>query len=163
MGQGAGSFLVSGRIAGASAAVLRVSALARLASVRAEGGLAGGGEFYFWVGIRMRVAAGKDWLMDKEVWTTPGGMYKVITFTPDGYDENETREERAERVGLDLSVLQKEDDETPEEKAERVARASAEVKELFEEIGFTPTEEQKAEVEALWEYMGWQTPNSEEG
>ena len=83
----------------------------------------------------------------------------MITVVPDGY-EGGTREEWAERLGLDLSVFQREDNETPEEKAERVARASAEVDALFEEIGFTPTEEQMAEVEALWEYMGWQkTPN----
>ena len=100
---------------------------------------------------------------DKEVWTTPRGMYKVITFTPDGYDENETREERAERVGLDLSVFQMRGRRDPGGEGGTRRAASAEVKELFEEIGFTPTEEQKAEVEALWEYMGWQTPNSEAG
>ena len=101
--------------------------------------------------------------MATEVWTSPRGHYKVITVIPDGY-ENETREEWAERLGLDLSVFQIEDNETPEEKAERVARASAEVDALFEEIGFTPTEEHIAEVDALCEYIGWQkTPNGEAG
>ena len=101
--------------------------------------------------------------MADKIWTSPGGTYKVITVIPDGYDENETREEWAERLGLDLSVFQMEDDETLEEKAERVARASAEVKALFEEIGFTPTEEQIAEADAFFEYVGWKTPNGEEG
>ena len=101
--------------------------------------------------------------MADKVWTSPRGHYKVITVVPDGY-EGGTREEWAERLGLDLSVFQREDNETPEEKAERVARASADLDALFEEMGLTPTEEDIAEVEALWEYMGWQkTPNGEVG
>ena len=104
----------------------------------------------------MRVAVGKEWLMEKEVWTSPGGTYTVITFTPDGYDENETREERAERLGLDLSVFQIEDNETPEEKKQRIAQALAENKKLFEEQGWNwePTPEERAELDALREHLG---------
>ena len=69
--------------------------------------------------------------MAVEVWTSPGGAYQVKRHIPDGY-ENETREEWAERLGLDLSVFQREDTETPEEKAQRVAEALAENEKFFE-------------------------------
>ena len=100
--------------------------------------------------------------MATEVWTSPRGHYKVITVIPDGY-ENETREEWAERLGLDLSVFQREDNETPEEKAERVAKALADNKRLFEEQGWRweRTPEEQAELDALWEYLGESSPNGE--
>ena len=101
--------------------------------------------------------------MEKEVWTSPGGTYTVITFTPDGYDENETREERAERMGLDLSVFQIEDNETPEEKKQRIAQALAENKKLFEEQGWNweRTPEEQAEVDALFKHLGIRSWNGE--
>ena len=94
--------------------------------------------------------------MEKKVWTSPGGTYKVITFIPDGYDENETREERAERMGLDFSVFQIEDNETPEEKKQRIAQARADHKEYFEEQGWSweRTPEERAELDALRERLG---------
>ena len=100
--------------------------------------------------------------MAKEVWTSPGGMYKSITFIPDGY-ENETREEWAERLGLDLSVFQIEDNETPEEKKQRVAQALADHKEYFEEQGWNwePTPEERAELDALRERLGIPRRNGE--
>ena len=95
-----------------------------------------------------------------EVWTSPGGTYQVKRHIPDGY-ENETREEWAERLGLDLSVFQYEDPETPEEKAQRVAEAVAENKKFFEEQGWTRTPEQQAELDALMEHFGFRKPNGE--
>ena len=70
---------------------------------------------------------------------------------------------REERLGLDLSVFQIEDNETPEERAERIARSMAELDEWFEEVGLQPTEEDEAELDTLCEHMGWQTPNGEAG
>ena len=101
--------------------------------------------------------------MEKEVWTSPGGTYTVITFTPDGYDENETREERAERMGLDLSVFQIEDNETPEEKKQRIAQALADHKEFFEEQGWNwePTPEEQVELDAVFERLGIRSWNGE--
>lgn len=95
-----------------------------------------------------------------EVWTSPGGTYKVTKYIPDGY-ENQTREEWAERLGLDLSVFQDEDPETPKEKAQRVAEAVAENKRFFEEQGWTRTPEQEAELDALMERLGYRNPNGE--
>ena len=101
--------------------------------------------------------------MADKIWTSPRGEYKVITVIPDGYDENETREEWAERLGLDLSVFQMEDDETPEEQAERVAKALADNKEFFEEQGWRweRTPEEQAELDALFEYLGIRNRNGE--
>ena len=98
--------------------------------------------------------------MALEVWTSPGGTYQVKRHIPDGY-ENETREEWAERLGLDLSVFQHEDTETPEEKAQRVAEAVAENKKIFEEQGWTRTPEQQAELDALMEHFGFRNPDGE--
>ena len=100
--------------------------------------------------------------MAKEVWTSPGGTYTVTTFIPDGY-ENETREEWAERLGLDLSVFQIEDNETPEEKKQRIAQALAENKKLFEEQGWNweRTPEEQAEVDALFKHLGIRSWNGE--
>ena len=95
-----------------------------------------------------------------EVWTSPGGTHRVISYTPDGY-EDETREEWAERLGLDLSVFQHEDTETPEEKAQRISEALAENKKFFEEQGWTRTPEQQAELDAVMEYLGLINPDGE--
>lgn len=95
-----------------------------------------------------------------EVWTSPEGTHQVISYTPDGY-ENETREEWAERLGLDLSVFQHEDTETPEEKTRRIAKALADNEKFFEEQGWTSTPEQEAELDALMEYLGFRNPNGE--
>ena len=98
--------------------------------------------------------------MAVEVWTSPGGTYQIKRHIPDGY-ENETREEWAERLGLDLSVFQHEDTETPEEKAQRIAEAVAENKKFFEEQGWTRTPEQQAELDALMEHLGFRNPDGE--
>ena len=95
--------------------------------------------------------------MAVEVWTSPGGTYQVKRHIPDGY-ENETREEWAERLGLDLSVFQREDTETPEEKAQRVAEAVAELDAFIEENGLMVTEEEQAEIDAVLEHLGYRIP-----
>ncbi len=95
--------------------------------------------------------------MAVEVWTSPGGTYQVKRHIPDGY-ENETREEWAERLGLDLSVFQHEDTETPEEKAQRVAEAVAELDAFIEESGLMVTEEEQAEIDAVLEHLGYRIP-----
>ena len=95
--------------------------------------------------------------MAVEVWTSPGGTYQVKRHIPDGY-ENETREEWAERLGLDLSVFQHEDTETPEEKAQRVAEAVAELDVFIEENGLMVTEEEQAEIDAVLEHLGYRIP-----
>ena len=95
--------------------------------------------------------------MAVEVWTSPGGTYQVKRHIPDGY-ENETREEWAERLGLDLSVFQHEDTETPEEKAQRVAEAVAELDAFIEENGLMVTEEEQAEIDAVLEHLGYRIP-----
>lgn len=95
-----------------------------------------------------------------EVWTSPGGTHRVLSYTPDGY-ENETREEWAERLGLDLSGFQDEDPETPDEKAQRVAEASAELRAYIEEEGLTLSKEEHAELAALFEHLGYRVPNNE--
>ena len=100
--------------------------------------------------------------MAVEVWTSPGGTYQVKRHIPDGY-ENETREEWAERLGLDLSVFQHEDTETPEEKAQRVAEAVAELDTFIEENGLMVTEEEQAEIDAVLEHLGYRVPNGEVG
>ena len=98
--------------------------------------------------------------MAVEVWTSPGGTYQVKRHIPDGY-ENETREEWAERLGLDLSVFQHEDTETPEEKAQRVAEAVAELKAFREEEGLTLSAEEHAELVALFKHLGYRVPDDE--
>ena len=98
--------------------------------------------------------------MAVEVWTSPGGTYQVKRHIPDGY-ENETREEWAERLGLDLSVFQHEDTETPEEKAQRVAEAVAELKAFREEEGLTLSAEEHAELVALFNHLGYRVPDDE--
>ena len=98
--------------------------------------------------------------MAVEVWTSPGGTYQVKRHIPDGY-ENETREEWAERLGLDLSVFQHEDTETPEEKAQRVAEAVAELDAFREEEGLTLSAEEHAELVALFNHLGYRVPNGE--
>ena len=95
--------------------------------------------------------------MAVEIWTSPGGTYQVKRHIPDGY-ENETREEWAERLGLDLSVFQHEDTETPEEKAQRVAEAVAELDAFIEENGLMVTEEEQAEIDAVLEHLGYRIP-----
>jgi len=92
-----------------------------------------------------------------EVWTSPGGTYQVKRHIPDGY-EDETREEWAERLGLDLSVFQHEDTETPEEKAQRVAEAVAELDAFIEENDLMVTEEEQAEIDAVLEHLGYRIP-----
>ena len=97
-----------------------------------------------------------------EEWTSPGGTYKEIKVIPEEY-EHETREEWAERLGLDLSVFQrKTDNETPEERAERIKRDLAELDAYLEEIGWSLTEEEQAEVDAVLKRMGLPTSDSEE-
>ena len=93
-----------------------------------------------------------------EEWTSPGGTYKETTFIYEEY-EHETREEWAERLGLDLSVFQRTTiNETPEEKAERVKRQVAELDAYLEEICWSITEEEQAEVDAVLQRMGLGSP-----
>ena len=98
--------------------------------------------------------------MAVEVWTSPGGTYQVKRHIPDGY-ENETREEWAERLGLDLSVFQHEDTETPEEKAQRISEAVAELDAFIEEEGLTLSAEEHAELVALFNHLGYRVPDGE--
>ncbi len=98
--------------------------------------------------------------MAVEVWTSPGGTYQVKRHIPDGY-ENETREEWAERLGLDLSVFQREDTETPEEKAQRITEAVAELDAFIEEEGLTLSAEEHAELVALFDHLGYRVPDDE--
>ena len=96
-----------------------------------------------------------------EEWTSPGGTYKETTFIYEEY-EHETREEWAERIGLDISVFQRPtNNETPEERAERIKRDVAELDAYLEEIGCPITEEEQAEVDAVLKRMG--LPPSAEG
>lgn len=98
--------------------------------------------------------------MAVEIWTSPGGTYQVKKYIPDGY-ENQTREEWAERLGLDLSVFQYEDPETPDEKDRRVAEAVAELSAFSEEEGLTLSKEEQAELAALFRHLGYRVPNGE--
>ncbi len=98
--------------------------------------------------------------MPIEVWTSPGGTHRVTKYIPDGY-ENETREEWAERLGLDLSVFQHEDPRTPEERAQQRAEALAENEKFFREQGWTITPEEQSELDALMEHMGLINPDGE--
>ena len=92
--------------------------------------------------------------MRVEEWTSPGGTYKEIRVIPEEY-EHETREEWAERLGLDISVFQRPtNNETPEERAERIAEARAEIAEIRKERGVEITPEEQAEVDAVMERMG---------
>ena len=88
-----------------------------------------------------------------EEWTSPLGNYREIRVVPEEY-EHETREEWAERLGLDLSVFQRKNKETPEEKAKRIAEATAENQKLLEEWGYVQTPEMRAELDAVLERMG---------
>ena len=96
-----------------------------------------------------------------EEWTSPLGTYKEIKVIPEEY-EHETREEMAERLGLDLSLFQRPtNNETPEERAKRIAEAKAEIAEIRKEWGVEVTPEEQAEVDAVMERMGF--PPSAEG
>ena len=89
-----------------------------------------------------------------EEWTSPGGTYREIKVIPEEY-EHETREEMAERLGLDLSVFQrKPNNETYEERAERIAKARAEIAEIRKEWGMEITPEEQAELDVVLERMG---------
>lgn len=95
-----------------------------------------------------------------EEWTSPSGKLREIKVIPEEY-EHETREEMAERLGLDLSVFQhKPNNETPEEKAERISKARAENKEILKEWGVEITPEVQADVDAVMERMGLRSLNS---
>ena len=97
-----------------------------------------------------------------EEWTSPGGTYKELEVIYEEY-EHETREEWAERLGLDISLFQrKTDNETPEERAERIKKDVAEFDAYLEEIGWSITEEEQAEVDAVLKRMGILTSDSEE-
>ena len=99
--------------------------------------------------------------MPVEVWTSPHGHFKVDRVLPEKGYENETREEWAERLGLDLSVFQYEDPRTPEERAKSRAEALAELDAYIKEEGLELNEEQQTDFEAFLEYVGWDRPNSE--
>ena len=97
-----------------------------------------------------------------EEWAGPSGKVREIKVIPEEY-EHETREEMAERLGLDISLFQrKTDNETPEERAERIKRDVAELDAYLEEIGWSITEEEQAEVDAVLKRMGIPTSDSEE-
>ena len=98
--------------------------------------------------------------MPIEVWTSPGGTHQVTKYIPEGY-ENETREEWAERLGLDLSVFQYEDPRTPEERAQQRAEAVAEMEAYRKAEGLLLTEEEQAELAALAEHLGLKAPTGE--
>ena len=97
-----------------------------------------------------------------EEWAGPSGKVREIKVIPEEY-EHETREEMAERLGLDISLFQrKTDNETPEERAERIKKDVAEFDAYLEEIGWSITEEEQAEVDAVLKRMGLPTSDSEE-
>ena len=98
--------------------------------------------------------------MPKEVWTSPHGHFQITRHIPEGYN-GETREEWAERIGLDLSVFQHEDTRTPEERAKWRKKAVAEWDEYIKEEGLELNEEQQADLKAFIKYMGWRHPDSE--
>ena len=98
--------------------------------------------------------------MPIEVWTSPGGTHRVTKYIPDGY-ENETREEWAERLGLDLSVFQHEDNRTPEERAKWYAEAAAEMEAYRKAEGLLLSEEEQVEFDALIEHLGLSKPKGE--
>ena len=98
--------------------------------------------------------------MPIEVWTSPGGTHRVTKYIPEGY-ENETREEWAERLGLDLSAFHYEDPRTPEERAQQRAEAVAEMEAYRKAEGLLLTEEEQAELTALTEHLGWKAPTGE--
>ena len=94
-------------------------------------------------------------------WTSPSGKLREIKVIPEEY-EHETREQWAERLGLDISVFQRPtNNETPEERAERIKKDVAELDAYLEEIGWSITEEEQAEVDAVLKRMG--LPPSAEG
>ena len=96
-----------------------------------------------------------------EEWAGPSGKIREIKVIPEEY-EHETREEWAERLGVDLSLFQrKTNNETPEEKAERIKKDVAELDAYLEEIGWSITEEEQAEVDAVLKRMGLPTSDSE--
>ena len=97
-----------------------------------------------------------------EEWAGPSGKIREIKVIPEEY-EHETREEWAERLGLDISLFQrKTNNETPKEKAERIKREAAEYDAYLKEIGWSMTEEEQAEVDAVLKRMGLPTSDSEE-
>ena len=97
-----------------------------------------------------------------EEWAGPSGKIREIKVIPEEY-EHETREEMAKRLGLDLSLFQREtNNETPEERAERIKKDVAEFDAYLEEIGWSITEEEQAEVDAVLKRMGLPTSDSEE-
>ena len=98
--------------------------------------------------------------MPKEVWTSPHGHFQITRYVPEGLN-GETREEWAERLGLDLSVFQHEDTRTPEERAKWRKEAVAEIRAYRKAEGLELNEEQQADLKALAEYMGWYRPDSE--
>ena len=94
-----------------------------------------------------------------EEWTSPSGKLREIKVIPEEY-EHETREEWAERLGLDLSVFQRKSNyETPDEKDERIAKARAENEEIRKEWGIEITPEVQVDVEAVLERMGFPIQN----
>ena len=97
--------------------------------------------------------------MPKEVWTSPHGHFQITRHISEEGCENETREEWAEP--LDLSVFHREDTRTPEERAKQHAKAATEWDEYLKAEGLEPNEEQRADMEALAEYLGWRNPNGE--
>lgn len=98
--------------------------------------------------------------MPIEVWTSPNGYIKIETYIPEEGYENETREEWAERIGLDLNVPQYEDPRTPEERAKEREEAVAELDAFIKAEGLEPNEEQQADIEAFAKRVGWRVPNS---
>ena len=98
--------------------------------------------------------------MPKEVWTSPHGHFQITRYIPEGLN-GETREEWAERLGLDLSVFQHEDTRTPEERAKQRKEALAELDEYMKEEGLEFSEEQQADLKAFIKYVGWDRPDSE--
>ena len=98
--------------------------------------------------------------MLKEVWTSPHGHFQIIRHVPEEYN-GETREEWAERIGLDMSVFQHEDTRSPEERAEWRKKAVAEWDEYIKEEGLELNEEQQADLDAFIKYLGWRHPDSE--
>ena len=96
-----------------------------------------------------------------EEWTSPSGKLREIKVIPEEY-EHETREEWAERIGLDISVFQRPtNNETPEERAERIAKARAEMAEIRREWGVEITPEVKADVDAVLKRMGFPIQDDE--
>ena len=98
-----------------------------------------------------------------EEWTSPLGTYKQTKIIHEG-KRHKTKEEWAENLGLDLSVLQRTiNNETPEEKAKRVKKQVAELDAYLEEIDWSITEEEQAELDAALERMGIPIKDKKQG